>query len=82
LLKLLKLSLPETTGLGLKQAQLMRMILSLDKIARLTFSYAGALLKTPSLLPISSAEKAILGQLSENAGRFEQEFAAGLFRPT
>ena len=77
LLKLLKLSLPETTGLGLKQAQLMRMILSLDKIARLTFSYAGALLKTPSLLPISSAEKAILGQLSENAGRFEQEFAAG-----
>ncbi len=77
LLKLLKLSLPEATGLGLKQAQLMRMILSLDKIARLTFSYAGALLKTPSLLPISSAEKAILGQLSENAGRFEQEFAAG-----
>jgi multidrug resistance protein MdtO len=77
LLKLLKLSLSEAPGLGLKQAQLMCMILSLDKIAKLTFSYAGALLKSPSLGPISSAEKAILGQLTENAEHFEQEFAAG-----
>jgi multidrug resistance protein MdtO len=77
LLKLLKLSLLEAPGLRLKQAQLMRMILSLDKIAKLSFSYAGALLKSPSLLPISSVEKVILGQLRENAEHFEQEFAAG-----
>jgi multidrug resistance protein MdtO len=77
LLKLLKLSLIEAPGLGRKQAQLMRMILSLDKIAKLTFSYAGAPQKSPGLLPISSAEKAILGQLTENAEQFEREFAAG-----
>ena len=77
LLKLLKLSLIAAPGLRLKQAQLMRMILSLDKIAKLTFSYAGALLKSPGPVPISSAEKAILGQLKENAEHFEQEFAAG-----
>ncbi len=77
LLKLLKFSLIEVPGLRLKQAQLMRMILSLDKIAKLTFSYAGALLKSPGLIAISSAEKAILGQLTENAQHFEQEFADG-----
>src|SRR5258708_5013358 len=77
LLKVLKLSLIDAPGLRLKQAQLMRMILSLDKIAKLTFSYAGALLKSPSRLPISSAEKASLGRLTENAEHFEQEFAAG-----
>ena len=77
LLKLLKFSLIEVPGLRLKQAQLMRMILSLDKIAKLTFSYAGALLKSPGLIAISSPEKAILSQLTENAEHFEQEFAAG-----
>jgi multidrug resistance protein MdtO len=77
LLKLLKLSLIAAPGLRLKQAQLMRMILSLDKIAKLTFSYAGALLKSPGPVPISSAEKAILGELKENSEHFEQEFAAG-----
>jgi multidrug resistance protein MdtO len=77
LVKLLKFSLIEVPGLRLKQAQLMRMILSLDKIAKLTFSYAGALLKSPEPVPISSAEKAILGQLKENAEHCEQEFAAG-----
>jgi multidrug resistance protein MdtO len=77
LLKLLKFSLIAAPGLRLKQAQLMRMILSLDKIAKLTFSYAGALLKSPGPVPISSAEKAILGQLKENSEHFEQEFAAG-----
>jgi multidrug resistance protein MdtO len=77
LLKLLKLSLIAAPGLRLKQAQLMRMILSLDKIAKLTFSYAGALLKSPGPVPISSAEKAILGQLKENSEHFGQEFAAG-----
>jgi Fusaric acid resistance protein family len=53
------------------------MILSLDKIAKLTFSYAGALLKSPGLVTISSADKAILGRLKENAEQFEREFAAG-----
>jgi multidrug resistance protein MdtO len=77
LLKLLKLSLLEAPGLRPKQAQLMRMILSLDKIAKLTFSYAGALLKSPDLVAISSTEKAILDRLTENAEHFEQEFAAG-----
>jgi hypothetical protein len=77
LLKLLKLSLLEAPDLRPKQAQLMRMILSLDKIAKLTFSYAGVPLKSPGLIAISSAEKAILGQLAENAEHFEQEFATG-----
>ncbi len=77
LLKLLKLSLIEAPGVQLKQAQLVRMILSLDKIAKLTFSYAGALLRSPGPLPISSAEKAILSQLTENAEHFRREFAAG-----
>jgi multidrug resistance protein MdtO len=81
LLKLLKLSLIEAPGLGRKQAQLMRMILSLDKIAKLTFSYAGALQKSPGLIAISSAEKASLGQLAEHAEHFEREFAAG-FAPS
>ena len=77
LLKLLKFSLLEAPGLRQKQAQLMHMILSLDKIAKLTFSYAGALLKSPDLVAISSTEKAILDRLTENAEHFEQEFAAG-----
>jgi multidrug resistance protein MdtO len=77
LLKLLKLSLLEAPGLRPKQAQLMRMIWSLDKIAKLTFSYAGARLKSPRLISISTAEKAILGQLTENAEHFEREFAEG-----
>src|SRR4029077_4077808 len=37
--------------------------------------------KSPGLIAISSAEKASLGQLAENAEHFEQEFAAG-FAPS
>ena len=77
LLKLLKLFLLEAPGLRLKQARLMRIILSLDKIAKLIFSYTDTLLKSPGLASISSAEKVILGQLTESAEHFEQEFAAG-----
>jgi multidrug resistance protein MdtO len=77
LLKLLKLSLLEASGLRPKQARLMRVILSLDKIAKLTFSYAGAMLKSPDPVAVSPAEKAILGRLTKNAEHFEQEFAAG-----
>jgi multidrug resistance protein MdtO len=76
-LKLLKLSLIESPDLRGKQVQLMRMILSLDKIAKLTFSYAGTLLKSPGLVAVSSGERAILGQLTENAEYFVREFAAG-----
>jgi multidrug resistance protein MdtO len=77
LLNLLKLSQIEAPGLRPKQAQLAQMILSLDKIAKLTFSYAGALLKSPDVIAISSTEKTVLGQLTENAEHFEREFAAG-----
>ena len=77
LLKLLKLSQIEAPGLRPKQARLVQMILSLDKIAKLTFSYAGALLRSPDVVAISSTEKTILGQLTENAEHFEREFAAG-----
>jgi multidrug resistance protein MdtO len=77
LLKLLKLSLLENPDLRSKQAQLTQMISSLDKVAKLTFSYAGALLRAPAHLRLSSGEKSILGQVTENAEHFEQELAAG-----
>jgi hypothetical protein len=77
LLKLLKLSLIEAPGLRLKQARLMRFILSLDKIAKLLFSYTNTLLGSPGPVSISSAEKMILGQVAESAEHIEQEFAAG-----
>src|SRR5262249_7854372 len=46
-LKLLKLSLIGSPDLREKQLELRRMILSLDKITRLIFSYAKAHLKSP-----------------------------------
>jgi multidrug resistance protein MdtO len=75
--KLVKLSLVEAPSLRPKQAQLLRIVLGLDKIAKLTFSYASKLLKSPSLVTISSTEKASLGRLTERAEYFEREFAAG-----
>jgi multidrug resistance protein MdtO len=77
LLKLLNLSLREAPSLRRKHPQLMRLILGLDKIAKLTFSYTGAPLKSPDLVATSFTEKAILDRLAENAEHFEQEFAAG-----
>ena len=77
LLKLLKLSLLETHSLGPKQKQLTRLILALDKIAKLTFSYSATRLASPSAAAISSPEKAILRRVAENAKYFEREIADG-----
>jgi hypothetical protein len=66
-LKLLKLSLIESPGLRGRQIQLSRMILSLDKITRLLFSYACARLKSSAATAIPSKETAILGGLKEDA---------------
>src|SRR6266436_1647063 len=75
--KLLKLSLIESHDLRRKQVQLSRMILSLDKITRLIFSYAKAQLKSPASIAIASKETAVLDGLKEQAQRFQQEFEAG-----
>jgi multidrug resistance protein MdtO len=77
LLKLLKLSLIESPDLREKRVQLMRMILSLDKITRLIFSYASARAQSSGPVEISS-EKAILNGLKEEAERFRREFEGGL----
>src|SRR5271157_1488298 len=76
-LKLLKLSLIESPDLRGKRVQLMRMILSLDKITRLIFSYARARLKSSAPFAISSSETAILDGLKEEAECFQREFEAG-----
>lgn len=77
LLKLLKLSLLETRSLGQKRGELTRLIVALDKIVRLTFSYTGILLKPGGSASISSAEKAILERVAESTEYFEGEFADG-----
>jgi multidrug resistance protein MdtO len=77
LLKLLKLSLIGSPDLREKQLELRRMILSLDKITRLIFSYAKAHLKSPASVAIASGETAVLGELKKEAQSFQQEFGAG-----
>jgi multidrug resistance protein MdtO len=77
ILKLLKLSLIESGDLRAKQVKLRRMILSLDKITRLIFSYAKACLKSSASIPIASGETAVLGGLKKEAQSFQQEFKAG-----
>ena len=77
LLKLLKLSLIESRDLRGKQVELTRMILSLDKITRLLFSYAKARLKSSAAVAIASRETAILSGLKKEAESFQQEFEAG-----
>jgi multidrug resistance protein MdtO len=77
LLKLLKLSLLDTHRLGPKQKELTRLILALDKITKLTFSYSGGLLKSAGVTSASSSEKAILERVAENADHFAREFADG-----
>jgi multidrug resistance protein MdtO len=76
LLKLLKLSLLETHGLRPKQKELTRLILALDKITKLTFSYACRPSKSAGT-SISSSEKVILERVAENADHFAREFADG-----
>jgi multidrug resistance protein MdtO len=77
LLKLLKLSLLESRDLHGKKVELTRLILSLDKITRLLFSYARAHLKSSSGVAIASGETAILSGLKKEAESFQQEFEAG-----
>jgi len=77
LLKLLKLSLLETRRLRPKQKELTRLILALDKIAKLTFSNWGRRPQSAGAASISSSEKAILGRIVEDAEYFEREFADG-----
>jgi multidrug resistance protein MdtO len=77
LLKLLKLSLLESRDLREKQVELTRMILSLDKIRRLLFSYAKARLKSSAPVAIASSETTILSGLKKEAESFQQELAAG-----
>jgi hypothetical protein len=77
LLKLLKLSLLETHRLRQKQNELTRLIVALDRIAKLTFSYSGRLFKSGGTASISSSEKAILGRVAEAAEYFEREFTDG-----
>jgi multidrug resistance protein MdtO len=76
-LKLLKLSLIESRNLRGEQLEMTRMILSLDKISRLVFSYAKAILR--SATSVASREAAILGGLKKDAESFQEEFEAGFF---
>jgi multidrug resistance protein MdtO len=80
LLKLVKLSALEAPDLGPKQAELTRLILALDKTARLIFSYS-ARRPLSRFDSISSREKALLDRLRETAAYFERDFAAG-FMPS
>jgi hypothetical protein len=63
ILKLLKLSSIESGALREKQVELRRMILSLDKITRLIFSYAKGRLK--SAAGVGSEETAVLARRTE-----------------
>jgi hypothetical protein len=56
---------------------LRRIILSLDKTARLILSYARARLTASAPVAVSSADAAILGELKEQAEYFQREFEAG-----
>jgi multidrug resistance protein MdtO len=76
-LKLLQLSLVTSRDLEQKKVQLMRIILGLDKIARLLFSYAGDRLKSTGLNASASGETAILASLKEKAQQFRQVFESG-----
>ena len=73
LLKLLKLSLIEAPDLRPKHTELTRLILALDKTARLLFSYSGR----PSSRDLLSADNVILSRLREKAEHFETKFVDG-----
>jgi multidrug resistance protein MdtO len=77
-LKLLKLSLIESRDLRGKQLELRRIVLTLDKIARLIFSYARTQRQSPASVAVGSGETAVLGGLRQDAQHFQKEFQAGL----
>jgi multidrug resistance protein MdtO len=74
LLKLLKLSLIEAHDLRPKQTELTRLILALDKTARLLFSYSA---RPSSPDSISSADNLILSRLREKAEYLQAKFVDG-----
>ena len=74
LLKLLKLSSIEAPDLRPKQMELTRLVLALDKTARLVFSHSA---RRSTNDAISAAEKTVLGHLKEKAEYFEREFRDG-----
>jgi multidrug resistance protein MdtO len=76
LLKLLKLSLIEAPDLRPKQAELTRLILAIDKTARLLFSHSAWRMRSAGD-SISAADKAILDRLRDKAEYFEREFLDG-----
>jgi multidrug resistance protein MdtO len=76
LIKLLKLSLIEAPDLRPKQAELTRLILALDKTARLLFSHSAWRLQCAAD-SISPADKLILDRLRDKAQYFEREFLEG-----
>jgi multidrug resistance protein MdtO len=76
-LKLLKLSLIASRDLQQKKVQLSRMILGVDKIARLLFSYAGDRLKSVGFSLPGSEETAVLAELNEKAQQFRRDFESG-----
>jgi multidrug resistance protein MdtO len=75
-LKLLKLSFSESAELRVKEVELRRMILSLDKITRLIFSYVKGRLKSSVSVAIAG-QTAALGELKKEAQCFQDEFEAG-----
>jgi multidrug resistance protein MdtO len=74
LLKLLKLSLIETSDLREKEDQLRHLVLSIDKIEKLIFSYARHRWKSSPPAAIAPAEAAILDELQKDAQSFQERF--------
>jgi multidrug resistance protein MdtO len=77
LLKLLKLSLLESSDLREKEVQLRRLILSVDKIAKLISSYARARWESSPPAAIAPAEAGILDVLNKDSQTFRQQLEAG-----
>src|SRR5271166_4113015 len=77
-LKLLKLSLIESPYLGGQKVPLTQVILGLDKMTKLLFSYACLRLRSSGSAAISSTEILILSGLQKDFQRFEREFETGV----
>ncbi|MBV8378216.1 MAG: hypothetical protein JO279_14565, partial [Verrucomicrobia bacterium] len=76
-LKLLKLSLMESPGLKGKQVQLRRLILSLDKITKLIFSYGCARQRSSGVVEFASSDTVVLEEINRRSEGFRREFEAG-----
>jgi multidrug resistance protein MdtO len=78
LLKLLHLSLIESPEPGKKKLQLTHLILNLDKITKLLFSYARLRWKSSVAPQIAASEIRILDEIKKGARDLQQQFEAGL----